>query len=271
MAEITELSLDACVDWHRRIGGRECLAVVGTVDSTNRMARRVAEVSLGNGQRPPRLALIAHDQTAGRGRHGRAWVSPAGQGIYASLLLPVASAAALAALPLRVPLALCETLDAHGVDAGIKWPNDLVVDGRKLGGVLIEALAGSGTAIIGFGLNGAQGEPELPAPGSTSLRLTAATAIDLSRLAVDLVRAVAERAGEEELTPALVDAYRRRSVHRPGDHVRCRLGDEDVVGRFAGFDEHGRLRLATAAGERVLAAAEVIEEAAGRPEDAETG
>ena len=271
VAEITELSLDACLDRYRRTAEPECLAVVEEVDSTNRLARRVAEAYLGSGRRPPRLALIARGQTAGRGRRGRGWRSPAGQGIYASLLLPIASAEALAALPLRVPLALCEALDAYGVEAGIKWPNDLVVDGRKLGGVLIEALAGSRVAIVGFGINGAQAETDLPAEGSTSLRLTATTAIDLSRLTVDLVGVVARRAGEEELTPALVEVYRRRAVHRPGDLLQCRLGDEDVAGSFAGFDERGRLRLATDAGERVLGAAELMRDTGGSRGGAGTG
>ena len=228
---------------------------MAAVDSTNRLARRVAEAYPDS--QPPPLSLIARAQTAGRGRRGRRWVSPPGQGIYASLLLPVAGAEALASWPLRVPLALCEALDEHGVACGIKWPNDLLVDGRKLGGVLLEALAGSRAAIVGFGINGAQAERELPAPGSTSLRLAAAGPVELSRLVVELVRAVGERLAEGGLTKALVEAYRRRSVHHPGDPLRCRVGDEEVAGRFAGFDDRGRLRLATAGGERVLGAAEV--------------
>lgn len=258
MAGITELSLDACLDRHRRSAAPDCLAVVESVDSTNRLARRVAEVYLDGGQPAPRMLLIARGQTAGRGRRGRGWISPPGQGIYVSVLLPVAGAEPLAALPLTVPLALCEGLDTCGVACGIKWPNDLVVDGRKLGGVLIEALAGARAAIVGFGVNGAQAEPDLPAAGSTSLRLVAAADVDLSRLAVDLALAVAQRALGEGLTEALVEAYRRRSVHRPGDRLRCRLDEGDVTGSFAGFDERGRLRLATDGGERVLSAADLI-------------
>ncbi len=254
----TELSLEACLDRHRLSGGRSSLAVVATVDSTNRLAREVARAYLADDCLPPQLVLLAREQTAGRGRRGRSWHSPAGQGIYTSLLLSMPDSEALAALPLRVPLALCEVLDDLGVDCAIKWPNDLVVGGRKLGGVLIEALAGPRAVIVGYGINGSQEEAELPQPDATSLRLLTGTPRDLSSLAVDLAEAVVERLTVEEPVRELVRAYAGRSVHRPGDRLSCRQGDEVEVGRFVGFDESGRLRLRTDEGERVFSSAEML-------------
>ncbi len=255
-----ELSLERCFDRHRRAGsaGSALLAVAET-DSTNSLARRIADAYLEAGRVVPRVAVVARRQSAGRGRRGRQWISPAGQGIYTSLLLPVTDAEALAALPLRVPLALCEALDRAGAACRIKWPNDLVVEGRKLGGVLIEALAG-GAAVVGYGINGSQTEAALPIPGATSLRLVTGTAPDLSRLAVDLAEATARRLEEREPMAEVVAAYRERSAHRPGEAMSCRLGAERLDGRFAGFDDHGRLRLVTAAGERVLGSAELLSE-----------
>ncbi len=256
----TELSLDACLDRHRRAGGRDSLAVIATVDSTNRLARRIARLYLEADRPPPSLVLLAREQTAGRGRHGRDWVSPAGQGIYTSLLLSVGDAEALSALPLRVPLALCRGLAEAGVDCAIKWPNDLVVDGRKLGGVLIEALSGGRALIVGYGINGGQDEDDTPVPGATSLRLVMGRAPDLSCLAVDLARVVTSRVRETEPMAAVVEAYRERCVHRPGDRLSCRLGDRLVEGTFAGFDDLGRLRLDTGDGERILGSAELVAE-----------
>ena len=259
---VTELSLDGCLDRHRRCGGRGSLAVVAAADSTNRWARRIARVYLESERPLPRLVLVAREQSEGRGRHGRCWVSQAGQGIYTSLLLSVTDGEARAALPLRVPLALCQALERVGVPCGIKWPNDLVVDGGKLGGVLIESLAGGRAVIVGYGINGSQTESSLPTPGATSLRLATGATLDLSEMAVDLADAVMDRLAESEPMATLVEAYRERSVHRLGDRLRCRLGDEVLTGSFTGFDDLGRLRLETRGGERVLGSAELLTESA---------
>lgn len=252
-----ELSLEACLEWHRRRGLVAALVAVDEVDSTNRLARDVATAYSCEGRPVPRTVLLARGQSAGRGRQGRSWASPAGQGIYTSLLVPLPDAAALAALPLSVPVALCGSLDRLGLDCGIKWPNDLMVGGLKLGGVLIESLGGR-AVIIGYGINGGQNAAELPVPGSTSLRLALGEPPELSRLAVELAAAVLERLDRRETAPRVVAAYRRRSVHRTGDAMRCRVGDEEIEGRFAGIAPCGSLRLVTACGERLLGSAELL-------------
>lgn len=233
--------------------------MVAEVGSTNDLARRIARLYLDAEQATPPLVVVARRQTAGRGRRGRDWLSPADVGIYTSLLLPVTDPRVLAALPLQVPLALCEALDELGVDCRIKWPNDLLVGGRKLGGILIESLAGR-VAVVGYGINGGHSESSLPTPEATSLRLATGRAPVLSRLAIDLAGAVVGRLAEGGPTADLVEAYRQRSVHRPGETMNCRVGDERLTGSFAGFDDVGRLRLDTPDGERLLGSAELLAE-----------
>ncbi len=257
---------DPYLERYHDSGRRPAFAFLATLDSSNRLAAAVARSYLDTDRDPPPLILVAGEQSAGRGRRGRPWISPAGLGIYTSLLLSLPDAEALARLPLRLPVALCEALEPLlGAACRIKWPNDLVVGGRKLGGVLIEALAGPRAVVAGYGLNVGQWEDELPAPGSTSIRLVAGAVPELPRLAVDLAVAVMDRLGAPRSAGAALDDYRRRSAHQPGDRLRCRVGDELLEGDFLGFDDHGRLRLASARGERLLSAADVIEEGAGAP------
>ena len=255
----SDLSLAACLERHRLSRDGVSLVLLETVGSTNRLARRIADTYLGAERPPPRLVLLAREQTDGRGRRGRSWSSPAGQGLYTSLLLPLAGAEAQAALPLRVPLELCRLLADEDVDCGIKWPNDLVVEGRKLGGVLIESLARARAVVVGYGINGNQVESDLPAPGATSLRLAAGGPVDLPRLAVDLAREMLGRLEDPVAMPEVVAEYRRWSVHRPGDLMTVRVGEERLSGRFAGFDERGRLRLEGPGGQRTLSSAEMLE------------
>ena len=128
------------------------LYILDVVDSTNRVMARLAERGAAEG-----TVVLAETQTAGRGRHGSHWFSPEGANLYASVLFRPRIAPR--ELPLFAPiasLALAETVWMEGVPARIKWPNDVVVRRRKLGGVLVEALlAGDRLAgvILGIGVN----------------------------------------------------------------------------------------------------------------------
>jgi len=128
------------------------LTVLQQTDSTNSaLARLPVEQRHAH-------ALLAEQQTAGRGRRQRAWHSPAGGNIYLSLGWRFATqTAALSTLPLVAALCLCRALDRTGLQGhGIKWPNDVLIDGAKLAGILVETQAvGSGPvlAVIGIGLN----------------------------------------------------------------------------------------------------------------------
>lgn len=240
--------------------------VVRSVDSTNALARRALDAASTELLGAPR-AFVAWGQTAGRGRRGRTWSSAPGGGVYASVLAPLTAPGSLELLPLLAPVVLCESLRAAGVaGCGLKWPNDLMVAGGKLGGVLIEAVSAAGgprAAVVGFGVNyeapsrrGLSG----PAIGLAGLlRPPPSLAAVARRLLAPLVERLA--ALEDEAVGGLVAAYRTLSVHRAGDRLACRTATETLEGEFAGFDERGLLRLAVGPGERLLSAAEIVERA----------
>lgn len=234
------------------------LVTVERVDSTNLLARRLVD---GTQNRTRPLLLVAWEQSAGRGRRGRQWVSAAGRGAWATLVWRFPNARAAATLPLLAPVALCEALDAPlGGRCRVKWPNDLVVGGRKLGGVLVELLGGTRPfALIGFGVNHSF-ENEPPTSTATSLADELSTGVELAeivgRLTTALVTAL-ERADEQR---TIVERFRRWSVHRPGEHVVCRTEEGVIEGRFLGFDGRGFLRLGRRGGETVLASAELVGE-----------
>jgi BirA family biotin operon repressor/biotin-[acetyl-CoA-carboxylase] ligase len=236
------------------------LLVVDRVDSSQRLARTLLERLLAEDETPPPCCILALEQTGGRGRRGRSWASAAGLGVWATVTAGV-EPSELSSLPLRAAAALATELATKVPRVRVKWPNDLVVDGRKLGGVLVEAVSrqpSSAWAMIGFGVNAGHDEGELPTPQATSLRVLGVDGTErrLEHLAPRLAGAVwSETRGERA---GWLDAYRARSAHRPGDHIECDLEGERVAGDLVGFDAHGALRLRTASGERAVAAGDVF-------------
>jgi len=199
--------------------------------------------------------LIAEHQTRGRGTRGRRWHSPAGSGLLLSLRHPVRRPLReLAGLSLAAGVAVLRALRSLGMQgATLKWPNDILVDGAKLGGILVEtrAMQGAVRAVIGCGLNwhaAPEGMPLRlaatcvagslrPAPGRT------AGAIALAR---ELLAAIAdfERAGLEAFRGEWESAH----AHA-GRRVRVRLaGGRVVTGTAEGLDADGSLRLRTRSG-----------------------
>ncbi len=250
------------VDYARALAGSRPghgtgLVVLRQPASTHLLGRRIAREYSQEDTETPATVLLAWRQTAGRGRGARGWSSPAGAGVYATLIrrLP---ADRLQILPLLVAVSLCEALNLHLADrCRLKWPNDLVVGGRKLGGILIDATSrpgGFGLAVVSFGVNhrGAPGPP-----GATSVELEAPGRVALADLAAALVEAVSAALDAPAPPAAIVRRYRALSVHRPGDAMRCRLGGGELEGEFRGFDAHGFLRLRVAGEERLVAAGEV--------------
>jgi BirA family transcriptional regulator, biotin operon repressor / biotin---[acetyl-CoA-carboxylase] ligase len=190
--------------------------------STNDRARALAAAGAPHG-----TLVTAGAQTAGRGRQGRTWSAPQGRSLLMSLvlrrpdrMLPLAAAVAVA--------------DAAGPEAAIKWPNDVLLDGRKVAGILAEARPQDGWAVLGIGLNVAVRPDDLP----EDLRATAGT-LGLAPRDVEPVLARLLGALERTLaleTPALLDAWRARDALR-GREVAWAGGD----GRAAGIDGDGRL------------------------------
>lgn len=203
------------------------------------------------------LWLRAERQTAGRGRLGRDWMSPPGN-LYASTIVRLrASDPPPATLALVAAVALHGTVRAYGVNGvQIKWPNDLLIDGAKLSGILLER---SGDAVvIGIGVNLAHA-PDLPDRATTSLAAHGAApdpADFLETLAEELARWLARwREG--------LAAVRERwlaAAHPPGTALTARLPDGATIdGLFDGLDSDGALRLRLADGaQRVIHAGDVF-------------
>lgn len=157
------------------------LHVLVSCVSTNDEVRRLAAAGA-----PAGTVVVADTQTGGRGREGRAWHSPPGVGLYASVLLELPAAGeTLSRLPLLVGLAIAEAADELGVeDVAVKWPNDVLVEGRKLAGVLCECQTGATgrpSAVAGFGVNVGHLLVDFPPElrdGATSFRLALDRRVD---------------------------------------------------------------------------------------------
>jgi BirA family biotin operon repressor/biotin-[acetyl-CoA-carboxylase] ligase len=120
-----------------------------STDSTNTRARELAAAGAPHG-----TVVTAAEQSAGRGRQGRTWTAPPDKALlYSAIVRPLQERHMM--LPLAVPLAVCEAAEElqPAIEAKVKWPNDIHVNGRKLAGVLIEARPQDGWAVIGVGLN----------------------------------------------------------------------------------------------------------------------
>lgn len=207
---------------------------------------------------PAVRAVAADHQTAGRGRRGRAWHSPPGAGLYLSWIArPRFDQSMGGALPLLAAAAAAELVAERGVTPTLKWPNDLLVDGRKLAGILCEARGtpAAWTAVVGVGLNVRAPAGGWPAdvPG-VALDERAADPGPPRALAGALLTGLerwlarVERAG---LAPVL-EAWHR---HAPPAGTRMRQGG--VLGTFAGLAPDGALWLDTATGRRAIHAGEV--------------
>ncbi len=226
--------------------------------STHLLGRRVVEEYSQESAKPPAVDFLAWRQTAGMGREQRSWFSPPG-GLYATLVRPLLPDFVLQTLPPLVATSLCEALnvDLDG-RCRLKWPNDLLVEGRKLGGILIDAFSrgDSGSlAVISFGVN----HRRVDLSAATSLEGETRGPVGLAELAARLVGAVDVALRQGAPASEIVGRYRRLSLHRPGDMIRCRRGDDVVEGVFDGFDRHGFLRLLVGGEERLLTAGEVAD------------
>lgn len=189
-------------------------------------------------------------QTAGRGRLDRTWSSPPGSGVIVSALLRPDSVPAgrWVWLPLLVGLAVDATVHECGVESGLKWPNDVLVDGRKLAGILLERVETpmGPAAVIGVGLNVTLRRDELPVETATSLALEGATETDRTIVLRSLLRNLealyrAWSASEGDPAAGIRDSYIRRCV-TIGSRVRVTLPREEILeGQATGIDDVGRL------------------------------
>jgi BirA family transcriptional regulator, biotin operon repressor / biotin---[acetyl-CoA-carboxylase] ligase len=224
---------------------------LAVTDSTNERARELALAGAPGG-----TVVTAGRQTAGRGRRGRAWTAPPGKAVLCSAILaPLELEHVL--LPLAVPLAVCEAVEALApIECRVKWPNDVWVDERKLAGVLIEAQPPA-WAVIGIGLNVAIEPSEFP----SDLRQPAVS-VGHGVAVEDALRTVCERLGHWVDAPAdrvraeftKRDALLGRQVSWAGAGGEAKAGS----GVAEGIDERGNLTVSTGDGERLsLGAGEI--------------
>ena len=237
------------------------LAVAESVDSTNRWARRVLSAYSAKEVAEP-CVFVAWEQTRGRGRLGRSWSSPAGNGLYASLLLPRPSAEELMVLPLVGAVALCRCLNRHlGSAARLKWPNDVMIGRRKLAGVLVESMISGDRprgAVVGFGIN--YEPPSSPPPADRAYACDEGVPHErLPELTFELLSAVASELRSPIDAGSVLTAYREMCAHSVGDPMRFRAGGQVVEGVFRGFDGRGHLRLESDGKERLMAAGDLVE------------
>ncbi|TRX73019.1 bifunctional biotin--[acetyl-CoA-carboxylase] ligase/biotin operon repressor BirA [Pseudomonas mangiferae] len=223
--------------------------VLTEVDSTNAEAiRRMA------GSRSHPILVLAERQTAGRGRRGRKWVSPFGENLYYSVALPVTEGARqLEGLSLVVGLAVLEALDATGIQAGLKWPNDLLVNGKKVAGILLELVGDPAdvcNVIIGIGVNvNMTVPPEQIDQPWTSLRDIQGKSVERNALAIRLSQSLQRflvRLRQEGFS-GLRALWEHHHAWQ-GRAVSLTSGAQQIDGVVLGIDEQGALRLKTEQG-----------------------
>lgn len=222
------------------------------LDVTDTTMREAAEWAERNA--PEGTLILAEEQTAGRGRLGRNWISQRGLGIYGSLILrPPVPAAQATIITLVLGLGIARGIgETAGMQCDIRWPNDVLLNGKKCCGVLVELAAAQGRVqhvIAGFGIN--VNHASMPADLSevaTSLRIE--TGCDFVRdVVLDALLRHSERYYDmflERGAPAVIDAFSRMSTYVRGRRVVVDAGDRVLDGVTAGLNDAGLLLLETA-------------------------
>lgn len=232
--------------------------------STNDVAAHLAESGADEG-----TTVVAEMQTAGRGRHGRVWFSPPGAGLYVSVIVRPGAELSndenpAALLTLASGVAIAEAVRAvTGLPAEIKWPNDVLIGGRKLAGILAEAAVQAGTLqfiVIGFGVNlqPVAYPPEL-ASRVTSIEAETTRPPDRALVLAEILAAMGERfvdlrAGRFD---AILSAWRQLASSLPGARVEWDSPAGVVRGRAQDIDRHGALLVRVGAKVERIRAGEV--------------
>ncbi|HEX2095687.1 MAG TPA: biotin--[acetyl-CoA-carboxylase] ligase [Longimicrobiaceae bacterium] len=231
--------------------GIPALHLFERVGSTNDAARALAEEGV-----PAGTAVLAEEQTAGRGRGGRRWVSAPGLGIWLSMVLRPFELPSPGLLPLRMGIAAAAVLEpfARPGAVQVKWPNDLLVAGRKLGGILCEGSwesAAPAFVVAGIGINAGHLPDDFAEelrPHATSLRIASGWSPPRAEVAGALARTLAALPARfaATLDERELGEMERRDALR-GREVQV-SGDPPVSGTALGINPHGALLVRTGAG-----------------------
>lgn len=220
----------------------ESLAVLERVASTNLIARRVMTECIDNELSLPQAMIIAGEQFAGRGRNDRHWSSPAGKGIYATTLL-TRGVHELSLVPLEMANIVASFLrETFGIAARIKWPNDVLVGGKKIAGILIEARVQDDRAylLVGTGVNV---EPYVDDARPNAISISEATTREfrgIHEATLAFVEHMDARLANPLDQEQVLSEWRALSIHNAGDRIHCILGDRTIDGIWTGIDEQGR-------------------------------
>ena len=236
------------------------LKTFDVIDSTNEEAKRLA----ARGEAGP-IWISAARQTAGRGRRGRVWESPTGNLAATLMLRPGKPASECAQLSFAAAIAACDALRdfAPASELRVKWPNDVLADGRKISGILLESSAAAGEVpawlAIGIGINLSM-HPEGTEFPATSLKAQGATVPTPDDALLHLAAHFAQwhaRWRDEGFAP-IRDGWLARAAGL-GTRIRARLATAETCGVFEGIDDSGALILRESAGQvRHIAAGEVF-------------
>ena len=226
-------------EWARRWGVPRVEAY-DELPSTNDRLRALAEAGAA-----PFTVVTADSQTVGKGRGGKRWESPAGMGLWISFLVVRESEVSPTLVPILVGLAATRALEGicSSLKPGIKWPNDIVVEGRKLGGILCEG-TGSGAVIVGVGINLRQGIEDFE-PGlkdrAASMEMAGCRGVSRSKVATELL---SEARSLVDPLPTSLDERLRQEVRDRdiliGRTVRTEVG---FAGTAIGIASDGALLL----------------------------
>jgi BirA family transcriptional regulator, biotin operon repressor / biotin---[acetyl-CoA-carboxylase] ligase len=242
------------VSWPQGYGLKE----FDEIDSTNEEARRMALA----GERGP-IWVSAARQSAGRGRRGRTWVSPIGNLSATLLIAPGRPAGECAQLSFAAALAASDTVQSFGAEVHVKWPNDVLANGAKISGILLESASQGGAdpawLAVGIGINLKHHpmDTEFPATSLPALGIAAPEPRDaLLRLAASFAKWYEVWRGDG-FAP-IRDAWLARAAGL-GTRIRARLTNGETMGIFEGIDTNGALLLReTQDRVRAIAAGEVF-------------
>lgn len=221
----------------------ESIVLLPRVASTNALARKVIDECFENELPVPSAVLIAREQSAGKGRAARSWYSPRDAGIYATVM-HTRSRDDLPLVPFAVGNIVARFLrQTYGIEAGLKWPNDVLAGGRKVAGILIEARQRESeiSLIIGIGINVAplqQGAPD----NATSVAdlIGGEKAVDLTSATTAFIEHLDRELSQPLEHDEVLGAWRILAVHQQGDRLSCVLPTGNLSGTWEGIDEQGR-------------------------------
>jgi len=219
---------------------------IKSCSSTNDLTK---ELAIGGEEEG--TVIISEEQTRGRGTKGRSWYSPRKKGLYLSLLL-YPSQPQISLLPLMAGLAANDAIfESAGIRVGLKWPNDLMWEKKKLGGILCESgFLGNKASyvIVGIGINLDQRREDFPEEIrslATSLKLITKRDIDRKEFLQELCKALNRwyRLFQERRNEEIVRSFQDYSILPLGERVELLTETEEVLGTYAGIDSKGGLIL----------------------------